>query len=140
LEHAIHHLIEHRLDLSVFFPFYQNDATGRCAYHPAILLKIVLFDCSKGITSSWEIHWNCQNNITFMALACGKVPHFTTIAAFISGHAQQVEAIFDKCYLFLVRTVCWGKICSLLMDVKHRQTLPRNGQVPLETCEKRPDA
>ncbi|MCR6654168.1 MAG: hypothetical protein NVV73_22985 [Cellvibrionaceae bacterium] len=28
-EHVIHHLIEHRLDLSVFFPAYQNDATGR---------------------------------------------------------------------------------------------------------------
>jgi transposase len=98
-EHAIHHLIEHRLDLSVFFPAYQNDATGRYAYNPAILLKIVLFAYSKGITSSREIQWNCQNNITFMALACGEVPHFTTIAAFISGHAEQVEAIFEQVLL-----------------------------------------
>ena len=99
LEHAIHHLIEYRLDLTVFFPSYQNDATGRYAYNPAILLKIVLFAYSKGITSSREIQWNCQNNITFMALACGKVPHFTTIAAFISGHAEQVEAIFEQVLL-----------------------------------------
>src|SRR5690554_2218334 len=99
LEHAIHHLIEHRLDLSVFFPAYQNDTTGRSAYNPAILLKIVLFAYSKGITSSREIQWNCQNNVTFMALACGEVPHFTTIAAFISGHAEQVESIFEQVLL-----------------------------------------
>ncbi|MCR6651395.1 MAG: hypothetical protein NVV73_07830 [Cellvibrionaceae bacterium] len=39
------------------------------------------------------------DNITFMALACGEVPHFTTIAAFISGHAEQVEAIFEQVLL-----------------------------------------
>ncbi len=99
LERAIHHLIEYRLDLTVFYPSYQNDATGRYAYNPAIMLKIVLFAYSKGITSSREIQWNCQNSIAFMALACGKVPHFTTIAAFISGHKEQVEAIFEQVLL-----------------------------------------
>ncbi|MDQ7733111.1 transposase [Halomonas sp. SpR1] len=28
-EHAVHYLIEHKLDLSVFHPKYRNDATGR---------------------------------------------------------------------------------------------------------------
>lgn len=98
-EHAIHHLIENRLDLSVFFPKYQNDLTGRHAYHPALLLKVVLFAYAKGITSSREIQWNCQNNIIFMALACGEVPHFTTIAAFISGHGEQVQEIFEQVLL-----------------------------------------
>jgi transposase len=51
-EHAIHYLIEHRLDLSIFHPKYRNDDTGRFAYDPAFLLKIILFAYSKGITSS----------------------------------------------------------------------------------------
>jgi hypothetical protein len=38
-EHAVHYLIEHKLDLSVFHPKYRNDDTGRLAYDPAILLK-----------------------------------------------------------------------------------------------------
>lgn len=29
LEHAIHYLIENCVDLSVFFPAYQDDTTGR---------------------------------------------------------------------------------------------------------------
>lgn len=98
-EHAIHHLIESRLDLSVFHSTYNNDATGRYAYNPAILLKIILFAYSKGITSSREIQWCCETNITFMALACGEAPHFTTIAAFVSGHAEQVESLFEQVLL-----------------------------------------
>src|SRR5690606_7308955 len=85
-EYALHHLVSDRLDLSIFHKHYQNDSPdgGRSAYDPAILLKIILFAYSKGITSSREIMWNCENNILFKALSCDTVPHFTTIAAFVS--------------------------------------------------------
>ena len=33
-EHAVHYLIEHKLDLSVFHPRYRNEDTGRLAYDP----------------------------------------------------------------------------------------------------------
>ena len=58
-EHAVHYLIEHKFDLSVFHPKYRNDATGRLAYAPAILLKIILFVYSKGITSCRKMQWSC---------------------------------------------------------------------------------
>jgi len=98
-EHAIHHLIEHRMDLSVFHPQYKNELTGRYAYDPAVLLKIILFAYSKGITSSREIQWCCETNIIFMALACHTVPHFTTIAKFVSSHCEAIEAIFEQVLL-----------------------------------------
>ena len=67
-EYAIHYLIEHKIDLSIFDKHYKNDEVGRPAYHPAILLKILLFAYSKGITSSREIEWCCQTNVIFKAL------------------------------------------------------------------------
>ena len=73
-EHAVHYLIEHKLDLSVFHPKYRNEDTGRLAYDPAILLKIILFAYSKGITSSREMQWCCETNIIFKALSCDTVP------------------------------------------------------------------
>ena len=82
-EHAVHYLIEHKLDLSVFHPKYRNEDTGRLAYDPAILLKIILFAYSKGITSSREMQWCCETNILFKALSCDTVPHFTTLASVI---------------------------------------------------------
>lgn len=42
-KYAVHYLIEHKLDLSLFYPRYSNKDTGRRAYDPALLLKIILF-------------------------------------------------------------------------------------------------
>ncbi len=95
-EHAIHFLITHKLDLSVYFSAYKNNDNGRPAYDPAILLKIILFAYSKGITSSREIEWCCQTNIIFKALSCDTVPHYTTIASFVSSHTQAIEALFEQ--------------------------------------------
>lgn len=92
-EHAVHYLIEHKLDLSVFHPGYRNDKTGRLADDPAILLKIILFAYSKGITSSREMQWCCETNIIFKALSCDTVPHFTTL------HADEIEALFEQVLL-----------------------------------------
>jgi transposase len=95
-EHAIHYLISNKLDLSVYFSAYNNTDNGRPAYDPAILLKIILFAYSKGITSSREIEWCCQTNIIFKALPCDTVPHFTTIASFVSSHTHAIENIFEQ--------------------------------------------
>jgi len=98
-EYALHYLIEHELDLSIFYPHYKNDHNGRPAYDPAILLKIILFAYSKGITSSRQIQWCCEQNIIFKALTCDSVPHFTTIAAFISGYSEEVQNLFEQILL-----------------------------------------
>jgi transposase len=98
-EHAIHYLIDNKLDLSVFHPKFKNEDTGRPAYDPAILLKIVLFAYSKGITSSREIEWCCKNNIIFKALSCDTVPHFTTFADFVSSRSEEIEILFEQVLL-----------------------------------------
>ena len=98
-EHAVHHLVDNKLNLSLFEQVYKNADNGRPAYDPAILLKIILFAYSKGITSSREIEWCCRTNILFMALSCQSTPHYTTIAAFISGHSQAVESLFEQVLL-----------------------------------------
>ncbi len=48
LEFAIHTLVEKRLDTSRFAERYRNDETGRTAYDPKILLKIVLLGYARG--------------------------------------------------------------------------------------------
>ena len=98
-EHAVHHLVDKQLNLSIFEKAYKNDDNGRPAYDPALLLKIILLAYSKGITSSREIAWCCRTNIIFMALSCQSTPHFTTIAEFISGHSEAVESLFEQVLL-----------------------------------------
>ena len=98
-EYAIHHLIDNNLDLTVFYPKFKNDDSGRPAYDPAILLKIILFGYSRSITSSRNLEWHCQHNILFKALSCDTVPHFTTIADFVSTRSSEIEALFEQVLL-----------------------------------------
>ena len=62
LEFAINILVENRLDLSHFDNRYNNDQTGRRAYDPKVLLKIVLFAYSRGIIHSRKIEKACKEN------------------------------------------------------------------------------
>ena len=79
LEFVIHTLTENRMDMSIFDDRYKNDETGRHAYDPKILLKVVLLAYSRGLTSSRPIERACKENVTFMALTCGTQPDHSTI-------------------------------------------------------------
>ncbi|MBE0425140.1 MAG: transposase [Nitrospirae bacterium] len=93
-EHTLHYLIDNEIDLSLFDERYKNDETGAPAYDPAILLKIILYAYSRGITSSRKIEQCCRENIIFMALSADTQPHFTTIADFISSLDQEIIKLF----------------------------------------------
>ena len=99
LEYAIHHVVEERLDLGVFDQRYRNDETGRRAIPPGILLKIVLFGYSRGLTSSRSLEQACRENVVFMALACGQKPDHSTIATFVSSMGEEIEALFTQVLL-----------------------------------------
>jgi transposase len=94
LEFAIHTLVEERLNSAVFDERYHNDETGRWAYDPKILLKVALFAYSRGLISSRKIERACEENITFMSLACGQQPDHSTIATFVSSMKGEISPLF----------------------------------------------
>jgi len=94
LEFAIHTLVETRLDTSVFEQKYRNDETGRTAYNPKILLKIVLLGYARGLISSRKIELACRENVVFIALACGQQPDHSTIAPFVSTMKAEILPLF----------------------------------------------
>jgi transposase len=93
-EYTLNYLIDSELDLSIFDGRFRNDETGAPAYDPRILLKVILFAYSRGITSSRKIAGCCEENIIFMALSANSRPHFTTIADFISSMNKEVSRLF----------------------------------------------
>ncbi|MBN1674098.1 MAG: transposase [Kiritimatiellae bacterium] len=99
LEYAIHQVVETGLDLSIFEARYRNDETGRSAIDPKVLVKIVLFGYSRGLTSSRSLERACRENMTFMALACGQKPDHSTIAGFVCSLEEEVEALFTQVLL-----------------------------------------
>ena len=93
-EHTLNHLIDHEIDLTVFEHRYRNDETGAPAYDPAILLKVILYAYSRGVTSSRSIERLCRENVVFMALSADSNPHFTTIAGFIARLDAEIVSVF----------------------------------------------
>lgn len=100
LEHTIHYVVEERLDLGAFDAEFRNDETGRRAYDPRVLLKVVLFGYARGLRGSRRLEAACRENVTFMALACGQRPDHSTIAAFIEGMGKgRIEDLFAQVLL-----------------------------------------
>jgi transposase len=92
-EHALHHLLDHEIDLKHFDEHYSNDVVGASAYPPAMLLKIVLFAYSQGIISR-AIERACEEQVIFVALSGESCPHFTTIADFVSSRGEDIAKVF----------------------------------------------
>jgi len=95
-EYTLSHVVDNDLDMSVFESRYRNDYNGAPAYDPAILLKIVLFAYSRGITSSRKIAQACRENVLFMALSADSQPHHSTIAEFITRMEDVIAPLFTQ--------------------------------------------
>lgn len=98
-EYALNWLVDHQVDLSVFDARYCSDEVGAAAYHPGVLLKIVLFGYARGLTSSRDIERACRENMVFMALSGDTQPHFTTIASFVSKLLGEITSVFRNVLL-----------------------------------------
>ncbi len=105
IEHAIDWIIDHEIDTSRFDALYKNDETGRPAYDPKALLKVILFGYSKGMISSRQIEKACRTNIVFMAL-CGDVhPDHATIVRFLTAHPGAVRRVFRDVLLIAAQAL-----------------------------------
>lgn len=108
-EYALNEIVEEHLDLTVFERRYRNDRTGRRAYDPKVLLKIVLYGYSKGMVSSRKLEEACRRNVVFMALSADTRPHFTTIAGFVAELTHEVVELFRDVLLYCEELGLLGK-------------------------------
>jgi transposase len=108
-EHALNELVEEHLDLTPFEQRYANDETGRPAYDPRVLLKVVLYGYYKGLISSRALAEACRRNVVFMALSADSQPHFTTIASFVSELDREIVGLFRDVLLYASELGLIGK-------------------------------
>ncbi len=94
LEYTIQYIIDKKINIKPFEKKIKNDSTGRPAWNPKILLKIILYAYSKGIITSRDIEKLCKQNVVAMALSENSIPDFTVIADFISGMKDEIINVF----------------------------------------------
>lgn len=121
-EHALHVLIDREIDSSGLEARFRNDLCGAPAFPPAMLLKVVLFAYSRGIVSSRAIERACREHVLLVALSGDSVPHFTTIARFVSGLGDEITQVFTEVLLICEREGLIGHEMFAIDGVK----LPSN--------------
>ena len=81
------------LDLSAIMKRYE-EKKGYPPYHPAMMVKVLLYAYCIGVPSSRKIAKRLEEDIAFRVLAANNTPDFRTIADFRKDHLKALAALF----------------------------------------------
>jgi transposase len=82
-----------RMDVSAFPGWYRSDGQGRRAYHPAVMVALVMYCYCKGIRSSRAIEMATFDDVGARVI-CGNLhPDHATVARFVSRHEGAVKGL-----------------------------------------------
>jgi transposase len=90
---VVSRIIDH-MDITVIIMSY--DHKGAPAYHPRMLLKVLVYPYLIGIRSSRKIAALLKDSLVFMYLSGKQTPDFRTICRFRREHAEKIEEIFQQ--------------------------------------------
>lgn len=88
-------LVEHGLDLSSVYADY-TEVRGAPPYDPRLMLKILIYGYSHGITSSRALERRCHDDIAFRFLTAQAAPDFVAINRFRARHGAALKALFTQ--------------------------------------------
>ena len=88
-------LVEHGLDLARFYEDY-TEARGGPPYDPRLMLKVLIYGYSNGITSSRALERRCHHDVAFMFLTAVAAPDFVAIARFRRRHLPAFTDLFTQ--------------------------------------------
>lgn len=92
LVYFISDVVDH-LDLSAIRSRYEEER-GYPPYHPAMMVKVLLYAYCLGIPSSRKIAKRLEEDIGFRVLAANNTPDFRTISDFRKDHLTALAALF----------------------------------------------
>ena len=83
-----------QLDLSAITERYAREERGYPPYHPAMMVKILLYAYCTGVASSRKIEKHLCEDIAFRVLAANNTPDFRTISDFRKDHLKALAGLF----------------------------------------------
>ena len=82
------------LDLSGIKDAYRRKGSGNVAYHPALMLKLLIYGYATGVFSSRKIAQGCETDVAFRLLGAGDPPGHRTLARFRKAHLLAFGDLF----------------------------------------------
>ena len=82
------------LDISAIMERYSGEDRGYPPYHPAMMVKVLLYAYCIGVASSRKIEKRLCEDIAFRVLAANNTPDFRTISDFRKDHLKALAGLF----------------------------------------------
>ena len=82
------------LDLSAFYKRYEGGGPRNQPFHPAMMVKVLLYGYATGVFSSRKIARKLHEDVAFRVLAAGNFPKHRTLCDFRALHLKELAALF----------------------------------------------
>jgi len=102
-------------DLRAIEAVYEDERRGGPPYHPAMMVKILLYAYSQGVYASRRIARRVLEDVAFRVLAAGNAPDFRTISDFRKRHLAALQGLFPQ-VLALARQAGLVKLGHVALD------------------------
>jgi transposase len=83
-----------QMDLSEILNVYEGDLRGRPPYHPAMMVKLLIYGYCIGKMSSRKIEEATYDDVAFRVLSCNQQPDHDSIADFRKRHLNELGKLF----------------------------------------------
>jgi transposase len=104
-----------QLDLDAVYGYYRQDGRGRPAHDPAMMVALLLYAYTVGVTSSRAIERKCVDDVAFRVISANRRPDHATIARFLVRHRDQIEGLFYE-VLALCRQAGMVRVGTVAVD------------------------
>ena len=103
------------LDLSSFYERYEGDGRRNRPYHPAMMVKVLIYAYATGVFSSRKIAKKLEEDVAFKMLAGGNLPAHRTICDFRHDHLLELSLLFVQ-VVELAREAGLVKLGTVALD------------------------
>jgi transposase len=103
------------LDLSAFHARYDKDGPRNQPFHPAMMVKVLVYGYATGVFSSRKIARKLHEDVAFRVLAAGNFPAHRTIRDFRALHLKELSDLFVQ-VVRLAREMGLVKLGTIAVD------------------------
>ena len=114
LAHFISETID-TLDLKAFHARYDKDGPRNQPFHPAMMVKLLVYGYATGVFSSRKIARKLHEDVAFRVLAAGNFPAHRTIRDFRAIHLEELAQLFVQ-VVRLAREMGRVKLGTIAVD------------------------
>ena len=84
------------LDLGAIYASYEEDGRGQATYHPAMMVRVLLYGYCTGTYSSRQMQRETYEDVAFRYLAGDQHPDHSTLAEFRKRHLVALAELFTQ--------------------------------------------